>query len=242
MKKLAIVVGTAFAVLSFLGINCYADADVIHGCHDKHGGELRIVSNINSCRHNETAISWNKKGPQGPTGATGPMGPAGPPGTQALAAAQAQDPRVYDARGNLLGIFPSTWEGLLSFFVPTLSRFLVISPGTGDVDPSYPAVPVYYDGVECMGNSFLDVNVRYQILKVGTKYLTAADDVPVVCTNNPTINIIYVSTPGWNEMGQFSRQCDKFTPNQAVCTLVVQSKEVTLPFSMPVVDLPVHFQ
>jgi len=241
MKKLAIFVGTAFAVLPFLGINCYADADVIHGCYDKHGGELRIVSNTNSCRHNEIPISWNKKGPQGPTGATGPMGPAGSPGTQAQGIPPAQDPRVYDAQGNLLGIFPSTWEGLLSFFVPTLSRFLVISPGTGDVDPSYPMVPVYYDGVECTGNSYLDVNVRYQILKVDTKYL-AADDGSAACTNNPNTKIIYVSTPGWNELGQFSRHCGEFTPDQAVCTLVVKSKEVTFPFPMPVVNLPVHVQ
>jgi len=240
MKKLAILIGTAFAVLSFLGINCYAGGDVIHGCYQKHGGDLRIVSNAKWCRHNEIAISWNKTGPQGPAGPEGPIGPAGPPGSQAQGALQAQDPRVYDVNGNLLGVFPSAWEGFLSFFVPTLSRFLIISPGSGDVDPAYPSISLYYDGVGCTGNSFLDVNVRYQILKVGSKYLTAGDG-PAVCTNNPNTNIIYVSTAQWNEMGQFSRGCDQFTPDQAACTLVVQTKEVTLPFSLPL-DLPVHFE
>jgi hypothetical protein len=37
-----------------------------------------------------------------------------------------------------LGVFPSTWEGLLSFFVPALSRFVFLSPASGDVDPPIP--------------------------------------------------------------------------------------------------------
>jgi hypothetical protein len=243
MKKLAIFVGTAFVVLSFLGINCYAGGNAIYGCYQKNGGELRIVSNINSCRHNETPVSWNKIGPQGPTGATGPMGPAGPPGTQAQVVPQAQDPRVYDAQGNLLGIFPSTWEGLLSFFVPTLSRFLLISPGSGDVDPSYPAVSFYYENTDCTGKPFLEVNVRYQILKVGSKYLTA-DDGPAVCTNSPNSanspTIKSVAAPYWNELGKLDYSgCAPV--DSTLCTLVVPSKEVQLPFSMPV-NLPVHFQ
>jgi hypothetical protein len=252
MKKLTILAAIAFAVLFFLGTHCYAHGNVIYGCYGKFGGVLRIVSNANSCWKTEIPISWNRVGAQGPTGPPGPQGPAGPPGPQGLQGLQAMQgpagppgppgpqgpagppgPRVYDANSQLLGVFPSTWDGFLSFFVPALSRFLTISPGTGDVDPSYPWFSLYYDGVDCTGNSFLDVNVRYLILKVGSKYLTA-DDVPAVCTN-----IMSVSTPEWNESGQVLHRCRPADPT--LCTLVVPSKEAPMPFSMPVL-LPVRIE
>jgi hypothetical protein len=240
MKKPAILAGTAFFLLSFLGINCHAEGEVIYGCYQKHGGELRIVANNHSCRHNEISVSWNKTGPQGPAGPTGPMGAAGPAGTQPLAASQAQNPRVYDFNNNLVGVFPSTWEGLLSFFVPTLSTFLFISPGSGDVDPSYPSFSVYYDSVGCTGNSFLDVEVRYQVVKVGSKYLTGQDG-RALCTNDPSTKIGYVSTPQWGGDGSFSRSCTDVVPDPNLCTLVAPAKEITFPFPMPVA-LPVHFE
>jgi len=240
MKKPAILAGAFFLILSFLGINCYADGNVIYGCYQKQGGELRIVGNTHSCRHNEIAVSWNKVGPQGPAGPAGPTGPTGPPGPAgAQSQALGQDPRVYDSQGILLGIFPSTWEGLLSFYVPTLSRFLFISPGSGDVDPSYPSFSMYYDGDLCTGNSFVDVEVRYQVLRIGTKYF-AAQDGAAVCNNSSDKNIKSVSTPQWLETG-FSRTCTAFVPDPTVCTLVVSSGEVKLPFSMPV-NVPVHLE
>ena len=72
MKKPALFAATAFLILSFLGANCHAEGNTIYGCYQKHGGELRIASNAQSCRHNEIAISWNKTGPQGPAGPAGP--------------------------------------------------------------------------------------------------------------------------------------------------------------------------
>jgi hypothetical protein len=56
-----------------------------HG-DDDHGdrggnGQLRLIDPAtDSCRRNETAISWNQTGPQGPEGPQGPTGPAGPQG------------------------------------------------------------------------------------------------------------------------------------------------------------------
>ena len=59
---------------------------VIHGCYRNHDGSLRVVDNPTTCKHNETAVSWNQtgpQGPQGPVGAPGPQGPQGVPGTSA---------------------------------------------------------------------------------------------------------------------------------------------------------------
>ena len=72
---------------------------VIHGCY-KGNGQLRVIEpSSDSCRANETAISWNQTGPAGPqgpqgvsgangkdgsAGPTGPTGPAGTPGTSAV--------------------------------------------------------------------------------------------------------------------------------------------------------------
>ncbi len=234
MKKLTLFAGTTFAVLFFLGINCYAADNVIYGCYQRRGGELRIVSNTNSCRHNEIPLSWNKVGPAGPQGPPGPASPSAPPGLQP----QAQDPRVYDAKGQLLGIFPTAWDGLLSFFVPTLSRFLFLSPVSGDVDLSYPSVYVYYDGANCSGKSYVDASVRYQILKVESKYLVA-DNSPAVCTNDPAINVTWVSVPQYGDLGGLSRVCQPV--DTTVCIPVVRSNEVTLPFTTPVA-LPLHFE
>jgi hypothetical protein len=52
--------------------------------HDgRHGvsGQLRVIDPAtDTCRRNETPISWNQTGPQGPAGPEGPAGPAGPVG------------------------------------------------------------------------------------------------------------------------------------------------------------------
>jgi hypothetical protein len=239
MKKLTLFAGTTFAVLFLLGVNCYAGENVIYGCYQRHGGELRIVSNIHSCGHNEIPISWNKVGPPGAVGPAGPQGPQGPTGPSAPPGPpQVQDPRIYDAKGQLLGIFPTAWDGLLSFFVPSFSRFLFLSPESGDVDLSYPSVYLYYDGANCSGKSYLDASVRYQILKVESKYLVA-DNSPAVCTNDPSINAAWVSFLQYGDMGGLSRVCQPVDP--MVCTPVVPYNEVTLPFSMPVA-LPVQFK
>jgi hypothetical protein len=81
---LAVSVGVAYAAIP--GAN-----GVINGCYSGGEGQLRVidVEKGESCKNNETAISWNQKGvtgdpgaagPPGATGATGPPGPAGPQG------------------------------------------------------------------------------------------------------------------------------------------------------------------
>lgn len=43
-------------------------------------GQLRVVGAADSCRPQETLITWNSAGAPGPAGSIGPMGPAGPQG------------------------------------------------------------------------------------------------------------------------------------------------------------------
>ena len=60
---------------------------VIHACYNTAFGSLRVVDDPATCKAGETAIAWNRVGPEGPAGpsgpvgATGPQGPAGPAGT-----------------------------------------------------------------------------------------------------------------------------------------------------------------
>ncbi|MGH9104139.1 MAG: hypothetical protein ACRDYD_14330, partial [Acidimicrobiales bacterium] len=80
--------GIAFASGTIPGPNgvinaCYG-TQPSHGRGGDHGrgarpgaGQLRVVPEGTSCRHNEASLSWNQKGPQGPQGAKGPQGAAG---------------------------------------------------------------------------------------------------------------------------------------------------------------------
>src|SRR5438477_15199 len=52
----------------------------IHGCVQRHSGQLRIVAPRDRCRNDEAALCWNTEGPAGAAGAPGPAGAAGPQG------------------------------------------------------------------------------------------------------------------------------------------------------------------
>jgi hypothetical protein len=76
---IAAAVGVGYAASSSSG--------TIYGCY-KSNGQLRIDdSEVRTCGPNETAISWNVRGPvgpQGPPGIQGAPGPQGPPGPMGL--------------------------------------------------------------------------------------------------------------------------------------------------------------
>jgi hypothetical protein len=204
MKKFAIVGGTILAYLLVFGFNCYAAN--IYGCQQKNDGQLRIVNNPGACRTSETPISWDVTGPQKP---------------------QVNGPSVYDATGQFLGIMPGTMDGYLSALIPTLSKFIFISPKTGDVDPYYPTVYLYFDGINCSGNAYLDFNMGYEVIKLESKYILAED---VAAT---PVNILSISGPDWGS----GRPC--YGVNSSY--LVLPYKEVTLPFNMPV-TLPLQIR
>lgn len=74
----AAAAGTAYATIP-------DGSGVIHGCYAAGDGSLQVIdpSKGERCRHRQTALDWNVRGPQGapgPVGGTGPQGPAGPPG------------------------------------------------------------------------------------------------------------------------------------------------------------------
>lgn len=73
-----------FALSLWTGASARLDAQsgAITACAGVNG-VLRVVGSGESCRSNETAISWNITGPAGPEGPQGPAGPAGPQGPAA---------------------------------------------------------------------------------------------------------------------------------------------------------------
>jgi hypothetical protein len=220
MKKSTIVVVFVFTFLFVWGFNCYGEGKPINGCYKKNGGQLRIVNNSKACHHSEIPISWNMVGPQGPQGPAGPVGPAG------KAITIEPGPRVYDSEGQYLGVLPGNNEGFLSIYIPSLSRFILLSPDNGDIDPYFPAVYLYFDVNNCAGNSYVDLSMRYQIFKLGSKYY-ATEEAAGDC-----VNIKSLSTP------ELSSQCRGYS---ASCLQVLQYHEVSLPFTTPVA-LPLHFE
>ena len=94
MKRIAMAIACAIgaAAVGSLAYGAVPDRNgVIHACYDKQSGQMRIfdseMATPKSCGAKETAISWNRTGPQGPigpagaSGATGPTGPQGAAGT-----------------------------------------------------------------------------------------------------------------------------------------------------------------
>ena len=242
MKILTIVVGTIFAILLVSEFPCFAEGNIIHGCYQKHDGQLRIVNKAGACRLSEHPISWNMSGPQGPQGLQGPVGqagpqgpqgkigpagPQGPTGPQAPQVKAEQIPSVYDAGNQFLGILPSDFDGFLSVFVPALAKFIFISPENGDVDPRYPWVRVYFQDANCLEGPHVDISTRYLVLKLGENSL-AAGDVPAELKTMQSVSV---------PLDDGTRSCETRTSQ----ILALPCKEVTLPFKMPV-DLPLRFE
>src|SRR4051812_2414106 len=73
------------AVCMFGVATVAASAQVINGCVDKNGS-LRIVLAGESCKNNESPVSWNSVGPQGPVG-------VGTPGRDGLNGRDGKDGR-----------------------------------------------------------------------------------------------------------------------------------------------------
>ena len=60
-----------------------ASNGVIYACYIPSNGNLRVIDNaVETCKTNETQLTWNQPGPQGPQGPQGPAGVQGPQGLQ----------------------------------------------------------------------------------------------------------------------------------------------------------------
>lgn len=242
MKKLSMTIGAIFVVLLVWTFQCYAVENVIHGCYENHTGHLRIVKHAGACMRSEHSISWNTSGPAGPqgpqgvaglagpVGPAGPAGPAGPRGPQGTAATAGKLPSACDANGQFLGILPSDLYGLLSVFIPDLSKFIFISPDKGIIDPFSPSVYLYFEGDNCTGNSYVDTSTRFQVFQLGSSYYVPDD---VAAQSKGILS--------WSQPVDYNggRQCTSYGSTTSI--LVLTYKQVTLPFTMPVA-LPVNFQ
>src|SRR5882724_13660152 len=85
---------TAVAVADTPSVDQQIHACVSRGLIGIGAGSIRIVSDTNQCRGNETPLTWNQQGPAGPQGAPGPQGATGAQGpVGAQGAVGAQGPR-----------------------------------------------------------------------------------------------------------------------------------------------------
>jgi hypothetical protein len=53
---------------------------VIHACVNNSSGTVKIVGATDTCKGNESTLSWNQQGPKGDQGIQGIQGVQGPPG------------------------------------------------------------------------------------------------------------------------------------------------------------------
>ncbi len=85
-NRIRTAIGLAMAAVVIGGGIAVADsptaADVITGCYDRSGGNLRVIDAADRCKSSETRIQWNEQGPVGAAGPSGPSGPAGQAGAQ----------------------------------------------------------------------------------------------------------------------------------------------------------------
>lgn len=64
MKKLSVVTVMILAILVVAGFPCYGQGNpIIYGCYQKNNGQLRVVTDSNSCKNSEIPISWYSVGP-----------------------------------------------------------------------------------------------------------------------------------------------------------------------------------
>jgi type VI protein secretion system component Hcp len=120
----AATLSAAFAGALAMGVGVSAQTGdaVIRGCVGNNGG-LRIIAAGDSCKNNESLLTWNAAGPSGLTGPAGPTGPVGPAGPQGPAGRDGRDgqatppPTVMGQMriSGLAGVDPSTTTPIFSF-------------------------------------------------------------------------------------------------------------------------------
>ena len=80
MMRFQSVVWVGMAALAGIGVTpADADAQTIRACENP-AGQVRLIGDTESCRSQETLVTWNTQGAEGPEGPEGPPGPPGPPG------------------------------------------------------------------------------------------------------------------------------------------------------------------
>jgi hypothetical protein len=75
---LAVLAATAAGIARSTATLTIPDSNgVIHACHKKPIGDVKIVHSAADCGPGQAPIQWSQSGPQGPKGDAGPQGPPG---------------------------------------------------------------------------------------------------------------------------------------------------------------------
>jgi type VI protein secretion system component Hcp len=78
------------ALTASVRLQAQADAGVIVACVNANG-EMRVAGDAGACGKNETALTWNTRGPAGIAGPAGPIGAVGPAGPEGPAGRDGRD-------------------------------------------------------------------------------------------------------------------------------------------------------
>lgn len=150
---------------------------VIRACANP-AGQLRVVGAAESCRPQETLITWNSAGAPGPAGPSGPMGPAGPPGSDAEGVTGGADHSPFgNSSPAILSATPTplTTDNIVTGFrgymvwANVALQFNTGNPATGSVpSPSSAGCSITYTVDGRMGSFVVDGrSVSYPMNTVG---------------------------------------------------------------------------
>lgn len=89
----------AVAVALGIGEQVFAQGGTLIRACVKSDGEVQIIGPGDTCKRNETLLTWNAQGPQGPGGPAGPIGPIGAQGPQGPEGAAGRDGRDGQSAG-----------------------------------------------------------------------------------------------------------------------------------------------
>lgn len=86
MKSKFFWFGGIIVLLIALGVTSAVAEDTVtyYACVNDKNGSINIINEEETCKKNESRISWNEQGPKGDQGEIGPEGPAGPQGDQGI--------------------------------------------------------------------------------------------------------------------------------------------------------------
>ena len=116
--------GGAYAAVSSIP----GPGEVIHGCYQQQGGNLRLVKSGKKCSDSENAIAFNQQGRPGRQGAPGPIGPSD----------------AYQASTN------TTADPLTLTLAVPAGSYAVVAKAVGSSDPTTTSAP---GGAECILSS-----------------------------------------------------------------------------------------
>jgi hypothetical protein len=232
MRKITVVTGAlgiCLVILLIGGFPQLSHAVKIHGCYSKFNGSLRIVSGPGKCTSTETAISWNKVGPQGPAG---PQGPQGPQGETGPAGAQGErglpgSINVFDATGQFVGYLVDISRHLdapiiTTIYIQSVRDNLTINNATGDMQGGQFS-NLYYEDTECQTQPYIKTKYQLAIARYGNKFYKAI--------GTPAVTLQYKS----------GRTLDSSCYPEVSVESLIAVEEITLPFSLPLA-MPLHLE